>query len=123
MSESESLSLSLSISLSLSDFFFAPLFECLSCSFDPSISPAPRYFLAVGSYKHDKVYDANMPVLENSKIESIAGLAPFPPNFLQMSLHSSQNEQAFASIQSALSITSFALCLGKDPRSDGHPEC
>eukprot|EP00971_Amphidinium_carterae_P271932 5396525-Amphidinium_carterae.1 len=40
-----------------------------------------------GSIACKQVYDANMPVLKNSHIESIAGLAPFPQHFDQMRLN------------------------------------
>jgi len=66
-----------------------------------------------------EVYDANMPVLKNSHIESIAGLAPFPSHFDQMHLHGS-NSEAYASIQAGLNINSFAICLGSEPESAGH---
>jgi len=66
-----------------------------------------------------EVYDANMPVLQNSHIESIAGLAPFPKHFAQMRFQG-PNDDAFASLQSSFDIHSFAMCLGNTPRSDGH---
>jgi len=66
-----------------------------------------------------EVYDANMPVLKNSHIESIAGLAPFPQHFDQMRLNGI-NSDAYASIQAGLNINSFAICLGSEPESAGH---